>query len=269
MFGAVVGDVVGSRFEWHNIKTKDFELITPKSKFTDDTVMTIAVADALAKSKPNNYSDLSDCAIERMQYWGRKYHGAGYGRSFYSWIFSGSPVPYNSFGNGAAMRVSACGYASRSINDAKQLSFAVTSVTHDHPESIKAAEAVSSAVYMARTGSDMDAIRAYITENYYNIDFTLDEIRPSYRFNVSCQGSVPQAFEAFFESNGFIDAIRNAVSIGGDSDTIAAIAGSIAWAYYSRGGVTDEMASIRDTVLDILPSDLKETLINTSKILTK
>jgi len=231
MFGAVIGDIAGSRFERHNIKTKEFELFTRRCHFTDDTVMSVAIAKAILECG-KDIGNLADATVRCMQELGRKYPDAGYGGTFYSWIYDNNPLPYNSWGNGSAMRVSACGFAAKSVEEAAALSREVTKVTHNHPEGMKGAEAVAVAVFLAKTGSTFGEIRDYITDNYYNIDFTLDEIRASYRFDVSCQGSVPQALEAFFESVSFEDAIRNAVSIGGDSDTIAAIAGSIAEAYY-------------------------------------
>lgn len=231
MLGAIIGDIVGSRFEWHNIKTKDFILFYPKCRPTDDSVMTLAIAKAIMDCG-DDYSDLGTKAVEAMQSIGRNYPRCGYGRKFISWIYSNDPKPYNSYGNGAAMRVSPCAYAARSLEEAIDLSRKVTEVTHNHPEGIKGAEAVAVAVYMAKTGSSIEEIREHITANYYPMDFSLDSIRSGYRFDSSCQGSVPQAIAAFLESTDFEDAIRNAVSIGGDSDTIAAIAGSIAEAYY-------------------------------------
>ena len=231
MIGAIIGDVVGSRFEWDNLKSKDFDLFTRECHVTDDSVMSLAVAKAILDSE-GDYTDLSAKAVEEMQQLGRMYIHAGYGGRFIKWLLTMNPKPYNSFGNGSAMRVSACGYAAKNIEEAKELAAKVTEVTHNHPEGMKGAEAVATAIFLARTGKSMDEIREYITENYYIIDFTLDEIRDEYKFDVSCQGSVPVAFEAFFESKDFEDAIRNAISVGGDSDTIGAITGSIAEAYY-------------------------------------
>lgn len=231
MLGAIIGDIVGSRFEWQNHKSKEFELLTKECFVTDDTVMTLAVAKALLESWPG-FDDLSEKAVRYMRELGRMYPDCGYGARFEQWLLSHDPEPYNSCGNGAAMRVSACGWAARSLEEVKKLSKAVTEVTHNHPEGLKGAEATAAAVFLARTGASMPEIRSYITAHYYPIDFTLDEIRDSYAFDEFCQGTVPQALEAFFESTGFEDALRNAVSIGGDSDTIAAIAGSVAEAYY-------------------------------------
>lgn len=233
MLGAIIGDIAGSRFEWNNIRSKDFELLTAigRCRPTDDSIMSLAIAKAILNCN-GDYTCLDKQAVSCMQELGRKYPHAGYGRKFHRWIYADDPHPYNSFGNGAAMRVSPAGFAASSLEDAISLARAVTQVTHNHPEGMKAAEAVSAAIYMARNGKSMLEIRDFIESKYYKINFTLDSIRPSYSFDVTCQGSVPQAFEAFFESTDYEDAIRNAISIGGDSDTIAAITGSMAEAYY-------------------------------------
>ena len=248
MLGAMIGDIAGSRFEWGNLKSKEFELMTGEKgcRVTDDSVMSLAVAEAILTCG-GDYSGLGREAVRSMQKLGRAYPHAGYGGMFARWLTDPDPIPYNSFGNGAAMRVSPCGFAASSLEEAVTLARRVTEVTHDHPEGIKAAEAVSSAIYLARTGSSLAEIRDYIEKKYYVIDFTLDEIRPDYRFDVTCQGSVPQAFEALFESTGFEDAIRNAVSLGGDSDTIAAITGGMAQAVY---GVPEELREKALTFLD-------------------
>ena len=239
MIGAIIGDIAGPRFEWLNginHKGKEFELFTNSCTPTDDSIMTLALARAIL-SCDGDYSKLEKESIYYMQKYGREYPNTGYGGLFRKWIYSSNPRPYYSYGNGAAMRVSPCGFAATSLEEALMLSRTGTQVTHNHPESIKAVEAVVSAIYMGRIGKSIEEIKKHITENYYRINFTLDEIRPQYCFDVTCQGSVPQAFEAFFESTSFEDAIRNAISIGGDSDTIAAITGSIAEAYY---GVPEE-----------------------------
>jgi type I restriction enzyme M protein len=258
MIGAIIGDIAGSRFEWHNHKSKEFELFTNRCGPTDDSIMTLAVAKAIMNCA-GDYSRLESEAISCMQEYGRRYPDAGYGGRFYRWIFSSNPKPYNSYGNGAAMRVSPCGFAAKSLEEAMLLARTVTQVTHNHPESMKAAEAVISAIYLARIGKTLEEIQDYITERYYRIDFTLDEIRPSYHFDVSCQGSVPQAFAALFESSGFEDAIRNAISIGGDSDTIAAITGGMAEAYY---GVPED---IRKQAMGFLDDDLSGILLEFEK----
>ena len=231
MIGAIIGDIVGSRFEWHNIKTKEFALFTPRCRPTDDSVMTLAVAQAILDSAEDPDS-LARNAVRRMQELGRRYPRAGYGGRFRSWLHAEDPQPYNSYGNGSAMRVSPCGFAANSLEEAIAMADAVTAVTHNHPEGMKGAEATAAAIFLARSGKSKEEIRAHIVRHYYPLDFTLDEIRPTYSFDVSCQGSVPQALEAFFESTDFEDAIRSAISIGGDSDTIAAITGGVAEAYY-------------------------------------
>lgn len=246
MLGAIIGDIAGSRFEWNNHKSKEFELFTEKCFPTDDSIMTVAVAQALLDCG-GDYTHLGEKAVYWMQKIGRQYPDCGYGGRFIEWLFSGDPRPYGSYGNGAAMRVSPCGFIANSLEQAKALSRAVTAVTHDHPEGLKGAEATAAAIWLARQGRSLEEIRAHIQNNYYPLGFTLDAIRPGYTFDVTCQGSVPQAIEAFLESTGFEDAIRNAVSIGGDSDTIAAITGGIAQAYY---GIPKEIAEKALTYLD-------------------
>lgn len=239
MIGAIIGDIVGSRFEWHNCRKRDFELFSEKCHFTDDTVMSLAVAKAILKSRDIDGEPLEYNSIKYMQEMGRKYPHAGYGKKFKQWIKSKNPQPYHSCGNGAAMRVSPVafsihtdGFFSDGFMIVSEMSKVVTSVTHNHPEGIKGAEAVTFAIYSARYGVSKEDIKREIMKHYYPLDFSIDEIRKSYKFDSSCQGSVPQAIMAFLESYSFEDAIRTAVSIGGDSDTIAAITGSIAEAYY-------------------------------------
>lgn len=255
MLGAIIGDIAGSRFEWNNIKSKDFEFLAHHCRPTDDSVMSLAVAQAILDCR-NDFSLLSRQSIIRMQELGRQYPNCGFGGMFKKWVFSDNPAPYNSFGNGAAMRVSACGFAASSIENAKLLAKSVTEVTHNHPEGIKGAEAIATCIYLARKGKNTSEIRDYINEHYYPLNFTLDAIRESYSFDVTCQGSVPQAITAFLESTSFEDAVRNAISIGGDSDTLAAIAGGIAAAYY---GVP---AHIREHALTFLDANLRRILID-------
>lgn len=231
MLGAIVGDVVGSRFEFDNIKTKDFDLFRDECFVTDDSIMTLAIGKAIMECR-GDYQDLGRKAIASMQEIGQPYLNCGYGGNFYHWMYTDDPAPYNSYGNGAAMRVSGCGLVASSLEEAKLLSTKVTEISHNHPEGLKGAEATTVAIFLAKDGKDKEAIKAYIHENYYPMDFRLDEIRESYRFNETCQDTVPQAIMAFLESTDFEDAIRNAISLGGDSDTLAAIAGSIAEAYY-------------------------------------
>lgn len=254
MLGAIIGDIVGSRFEWNNHRDKDFEFLTYKCFVTDDSIMSLAIAHAILVSK-SDHSDLSKNAVECMQTIGRNYPDCGYGGSFHSWIFAENPKPYNSYGNGAAMRVSAVGFAAGSLEETKEMSKLVTEISHNHPEGIKGAEATAVAIYLAKTGCSILEIRDYIDKNYYKMNFTLDEIRSSYQFNETCQDTVPQALQAFFESTGFEDAIRNAISIGGDSDTVAAICGGVAEAYY--GIPTD----IRKHALTFLDERLMKLLV--------
>ena len=260
MFGAIIGDIAGSYYEINNIKTKKFKLMEKyKSTFTDDTVTTLAVAKSILECN-NNYDSLKEILINNMVNIGRKYSQCGFGGSFFKWIISDNHEPYNSYGNGAAMRVSACGLVAKNIEEAKKLSKIVTEISHNHPEAMKAAEAISVSIFMAKSGYKMNDIKSYIINNYYDINFTLDEIRDTYEFNITCQGSVPQALEAFFESKSFEDAIRNAISIGGDSDTIAAITGSIASAYY---GVHN---NLRRNALSFFDENLDSELINIIKM---
>ncbi len=253
MIGAIIGDIVGSRFEWDNHRSKDFDFLSEKCFFTDDSVMSLAICRAIMSSK-SDYSDLSAQTVKYMQKIGRDYPNCGYGGMFNNWINSDFPEAYNSYGNGAAMRVSGCGFAASSIEEAKLLSRGVTVITHNHPEGIKGAEATAVAVFLARSGKSILEIRDYIDKEYYPMNFILDEIRESYQFNETCQETVPQALAAFFESSNFEDAIRNAVSIGGDSDTLAAITGGVAGAYY---GVP---IKIRDHALTFLHVKLAKIL---------
>ena len=255
MLGAIIGDIVGSRFEWNNHRSKDFEFLTYRCKVTDDSIMSLAIAKSILVCN-GKYSNLGKIAIQNMQEIGRLYPDSGYGGNFGQWLYSEQPKPYNSYGNGAAMRVSACGYAASSYEEALTLSRRITEVTHNHPEGIKGAEATAAVIWLARQGENILEIRDFIDQHYYPMNFTLDSIRNSYEFDVSCQGTVPQAIMAFLESTGFEDSIRNAISIGGDSDTLAAITGSIAEAYY---GIP---ADIRKHALTFLDERLLKILVD-------
>lgn len=273
MLGAIIGDIVGSVYEFSNIKTKDFELFKPDCRFTDDTVMTCAVADAIMNGGSEKDFILS------MKKYGRMYPHAGYGGRFRVWLRSMDTKPYKSFGNGSAMRVSPCawvmdcGFCARTgMWPNRDLARLSASVTHNHPEGIKGALAVCDAIFMARfyfggwnieysnpIDSDPDEckrrIKEHIENEYgYDLSMSLDEIRKNYEFDETCQGSVPQAIIAFLESTDFEDAIRNAISIGGDSDTIAAITGSIAEAAY---GISEDMKKM---ALSYLDEPLKDVL---------
>lgn len=254
MIGAILGDIVGSIYEFDNIKTKEFELFDKECFFTDDSVMTVAIAEALLQAEEINEENLEDFKenlITVMHEIGVKYPDCGYGGHFLVWILRNKREPYNSFGNGSAMRVSSVGWYAKTLEDAELIAKATAEVSHNHPEGIKGAVATAGAVFLARTGATMGELREYISK-YYTIDFTIDEIRPVYEFNETCQETVPQAMQAFFESTSFEDAIRNAISIGGDSDTLAAITGAVAEAYY---GIPD---NLKETAL----SYLDERLLN-------
>jgi type I restriction enzyme M protein len=255
MIGAIIGDIVGSRFKWDNIKTKDFEFLTYRCFFTDDSVMSLAIAKAVLESG-GDINKLSTLATKYMRQVGQGYPNCGYGEMFKQWVYSSNPRPYNSYGNGAAMRVSACGFAAKTLNEAIELSRKVTEITHNHPEGIKGSEATAVCVFLARAGKNLFEIRDYVDKHYYPMNFTLDGIRDNYKFNETCQETVPQAISAFLESRSFEDAIRNAISIGGDSDTLAAITGAIAEAYY---GIP---ADIRKHALTFLDERLLKILID-------
>lgn len=235
MYGAILGDIIGSPFEFdRGDKTKDFKLFSRRSHFTDDSVMTLAVCEALLKvGQDATVKEIEDAVISSMQSWGRRYPHAGYGGYFRRWLTACHPEPYNSFGNGSAMRVSAVGWLYDSLENTRTVAKATANVTHNHPEGIKGAEATASAIFMARNGSSKEEIKKYIeNEFHYDLNRTLDEIRPSYHIDETCQKTVPEAIIAFLEAKDFEDAIRNAVSLGGDTDTLGAITGSIAEAYY-------------------------------------
>lgn len=259
MIGAIIGDVVGSRFEFDNFKSKDFEMFDTRCNFTDDSVMTLAIAKAL-----QSYETITDMEafkkhlVKVMHKVGMRYPRCGYGGHFYVWMMKNLTEPYNSYGNGSAMRVSPVGWFSDSLEECEALAAATAEVTHNHPEAIKGAVAVAGAIYLARTGHSMDEIKEYI-KKYYTIDFTLDEIRDQYGFYEICQKSVPQALEAFFESTSFEDAIRNAISIGGDSDTIAAITGSVAEAFY---GIDDDTKYTALSYLDSYLLNIAKSFVN-------
>ncbi len=241
MFGAIIGDMVGSVYEFDNLRSKDFPFFRSDCWPTDDSIMTIAVMQALLETD-GKVKGLAEKTVEWMQKIGRQYPNCGYGGRFWDWVFDSDPKPYGSYGNGAAMRVSACGWAARTLEEAKALSYAVTAVSHDHPEGLRGAEATACAVFLANDGRSKEEIRAFIEERYCDLDFTIDGIRGTYEFNESCQGTVPQAIESFLESESFEDAIRIAISVGGDSDTLAAITGSIAEAYYGIPAALREQA---------------------------
>ncbi|MBR0129916.1 MAG: ADP-ribosylglycohydrolase family protein [Firmicutes bacterium] len=233
MLGAMIGDICGSIYEFNNEKDIDKLVLFGKGCYpTDDSVMTAAVARALMDSWGDSDRKIKQTLVFSMQYYGHLFPGAGYGGRFYNWLLDVDTKPYNSWGNGSGMRVSPAGWMYDSLEDTLHAAKLTAEVTHDHPEGIKGAQAIAAAIYLARTGSSKEEIRQYIEDKFYKLDFTLDEIRPWYEFDVSCQGSCPQAIEAFLESTDFEDAILKAISIGGDSDTIGAMTGAIAEAFY-------------------------------------
>lgn len=232
MLGAIIGDIIGSVYEFESDKTKDFELFAGGCHLTDDSMMTIAVGCACTKADLQDEEDFKSWVIYYMRKIGRQFPAAGYGHHFFRWIKSDFMGAYNSFGNGSAMRVSPVAWVAKSLEETEKLAKWSAEVTHNHPEGIKGAQAVASAIYLARIGKSKEEIKEYIEKQYYALGFTLDEIRPTYAFDVTCQGSVPQAIQCFLESTDFEDAIRNAISLGGDGDTIGAMSGAIAEAYY-------------------------------------
>lgn len=276
MLGAIIGDIVGSRFEFNNHRSMDFDLFAPGCFVTDDSIMTLAVAKGIMETEKRVESSVSDyrfdgeyhhllseMTVKYMQEIGRQYPNCGYGGMFARWIFSDHPEPYNSFGNGAAMRISPVGFVAGTELEATSLSGTITSVTHDHEEGIKGAEATVIAIFLALNGFTKSEIRDRISNEYYSLDFTIDEIRPTYKFNETCQKTVPQAIECFLESDSFEDAIRIAISLGGDSDTIAAITGAMAEAYY---GVPDD---IRHKGLAYLDEELRSIYDQWEKFIGK
>lgn len=248
MTGAIAGDIIGSVYEFDNIKTTDFPLFTNESDYTDDTIMTVAVTDWLL-----NGGDLAKV----MQRYGREYPypTGGYGGRFSGWLREKDPLPYNSWGNGSAMRVSAVGWMFDSLEKTLEVAKETAVVTHNHPEGIKGAQATAAAIYLARTGKSKQDIKLYIETTFsYDLGRTCDEIRPFYRFNESCQGTVPEAIIAFLDSSDFENAIRLAVSLGGDSDTLACITGGIAEAFY---GIPED---IERQVYDKLPGTFQKVI---------
>ncbi len=229
MIGALVGDVIGSRFEFNNIKSKEFELITDESRFTDDSVLTLAIA----KYFLDNGKKLDSLKlIKYIKNFAKTYANAGFGPSFLRRVNSENVLPYNSYGNGAPMRVSSVSYVANSLEEVKKLSYFVTSITHNHPEAIKGAEALSSSIYMLLNGATKSDIKEFITKNYYALNYSYDDLVKNYKFDVSTQNSLPEAFYIFLISDNLIDAIRTSVSIGGDTDTIGDMVMSLAFPYY-------------------------------------
>lgn len=229
MLGAIIGDIIGSSYEFNNVRNKEFPLFTGMTYPTDDSIMTLAVADVIQKG----YIFEPKKIVEIFKMWGKAYPDSGYGIRFSNWIFSDNNEPYYSMGNGAAMRVSPVGWYARNEREVKEFSKCVTEVTHNHPEGLKAAEVVAMCIYYARKGKSKNFIKNYV-EKYYDLDFDYEDLRKNYVFDETCEGSVPQAIYCFLISKSYMDCIRNCISIGGDCDTTAAIAGGIAEAYYKH-----------------------------------
>ena len=247
IIGAIIGDVVGSTYEWNNCKSVDIDLFNPESTFTDDTVLTIAIADWLV-----NDGDL----VETVDAYGNAYFDRGYGGRFIEWLVNEDKLPYNSWGNGSAMRVSPVGFAAATLEEALELAKQSAEITHNHPDGIIGAQAVAAAIFLAKTGNSKEEIKKYITDTFeYDLDFKLEDIRDDYKFDVTCSGSVPQAIVAFLESTDFESALRLAISIGGDSDTICAICSSISVSFFNT--IPDEILNF---VISKLPIEFIELL---------
>lgn len=247
MLGAIIGDIIGSRYESRPVKSKDFPLFDDFSRFTDDTVLTIAVANALLKGTPY---------AEEIRHFALQHPKAGYGGRFRHWLMLNSHEPYNSYGNGSAMRVSSIGFMAQSQEWALSEAKKSAEITHNHPEGIKGAQSVALAIYLARTGADKETIRQTITERFgYDLSCTIDEIKPTYKFDVTCQGSVPESIIAFLDSTDYESAIRNAIWLGGDADTMACIAGGIAEAFYQ-----EILTHLLDEAMKRLPDDFKRVI---------
>lgn len=260
MYGAILGDIVGEPYEFRKAPWwKNFELFTANPTFTDDSVMTVAIAEALTKTYKKSDDKIRKAVIKSMHKWGAKYPDAGYGGGFWYWLNSSKDKPYNSFGNGSAMRASAAGWFAKDLEDAERLGMLTADVTHNHPEGIKGAQAVAAIIYLARTekvkaGATPESVKAvikdYIESRYedYNVSRTCNEIRLTYHFNETCQGTVPEAICAFLEGKDYEDVIRTAVTLGGDCDTLTCIAGGMAEALY---GMPDEfMLKVREIIDD-------------------
>ena len=257
MLGAIFGDIVGSAYEFRNTHNYDFVLLSERSEFTDDSVMTLAVAKGLMKSLGKSDEEVRETLIDCMKQLGKRYPYAGYGGMFFRWVLGDDRRPYNSYGNGSAMRVSSAGWLYGSLEETEHAAGLSAEVTHNHPEGIKGAKATAAAIYMARTGKSKEEIREYVEMTFgYNLNKSMKDIVSRGHGEEICQISVPQALVCFLHSTSYIDTIRKAVSIGGDSDTIACIAGSIAEAYY---GMDEEY---KQETLKRLSADLKDIVID-------
>jgi len=278
MIGAIMGDMIGSPYEFdRSPKTKEFPLFSKYSEFTDDSVMTIAVADALLTAMGQTDEEIKSELVDSMQKWGKKYPDAGYGGMFYRWLHSKHPEPYGSYGNGSAMRVSAAGWLFDTLEETRHMARLTAEVTHNHPEGIKGAEATASAIFMARTGSSKDEIKAYIIQEFgYDLSRTCDEIRPTYHHVESCQQTVPEAITAFLEGTDFEDVIRTAVSLGGDCDTLTCIACGIAEAFYDipeelllecKKRLPEDMLEVIARIMDCRKSSFHDPFLDGNKLI--
>ena len=257
MYGAILGDIIGSRFEFDRGGwTKDFALFTTECGFTDDSVMTIAVGEALTDAGDDaSVEDIEKACTVSMQKWGRKYPNGGYGARFIGWLFEDDPKPYNSWGNGSAMRVATAGWLYDTIERTREVARATANVSHNHPEGVKGAECTAAVIFLGRTGSSKEAIKEYVSREFdYDISKTVDEIRPLHKHDESCMDALPKALVSFFEGESFEDVVRNAVSLGGDTDTIAAIAGAMAEGMY---GVPDDL---KEECIRRIPDEMVEVI---------
>jgi len=252
MLGAIIGDVVGSIYEFRSHKSKVFPLFVKGCRPTDDSVMTVAVGCACAEADVEDEGAFKRALVQKMRELGRLYPNAGYGDHFYDWLMDDNATAYGSYGNGAAMRVSPVGWVAQTLEEAERLAKWSAEISHDHPDAIRGAQAVAGSIFLARTGASQAQIREYVEKKYYDLNFTLDEIRPTYRMTLVSERSVPQAIVCFLEAESYEDAIRNAISLGGDGDTQAAIAGSIAEAYF---GIPDDL---QEAVFDYLDEPLTD-----------
>jgi ADP-ribosylglycohydrolase len=262
MYGAIIGDIIGSRFEFdRGDKSRDFEFFTPECEFTDDTVMTIAVAEALMDAgKDADEKTVKAELIKSMKKWGKRYPDAGYGARFINWVLTEDPEPYGSYGNGSGMRVSPVGWLYDTIERTREVARWTSEVTHNHPEGIKGAESTAAAIFMARNGASQAEIKKYLTEEFgYNLTRTLDEISPSYYHVEDCMRTMPEAFTCFLEANSYEETIRNVMYIGGDTDTLGAIAGAVAEAFW---GIPEE---ITRRVPDYLTKSLMDVVTRFEK----
>ena len=252
MLGAIIGDIIGSPYEFGSDKTKDFTLFVPGCRPTDDSVLTVAVGCACVEADCYDEDDFKCVLTRRLKEIGLQYPNAGYGERFYQWMRLDEDEPYDGKTNGSAMRVSPVAWVAETLADAERLAKWSAEITHSHPEGIKGAQAVAAAIFLARTGSNKEEIKAYIQQKYYDLDISLEKIRPGYQHDMTCEGSVPQAIVCFLDSKDFEDAVRNAVSLGGDGDTQACIAGAIAEAYY---GIPD---GLQEAVWDYVDHNLQD-----------